>query len=182
MIRHSTSTTYCYTSTHSHVLTLVKIVYKSCWTSFLYLFSYRNNTIICSHLTWRIHYVSICNILSMNRTSSFYHWKLLSIQVLIRIGCESTWCRFLDKLLIILTSGQIWEFFLSLTKFFVIFLFIWINPFDLICASYFDFSTISSHVIRMFTILRKRISKSSSHTWLGQWSCILLLKQIFLFS
>lgn len=71
---------------------------------------------------------------------------------------------------------------MGFTKLFITFLLVWVNSFDLICTSNFDFCTVTSHVIWMFAVLWERIGKCSSYTWLSKWASILLLQHVLLLS
>ena len=62
------------------------------------------------------------------------------------------------------------------------FLFVRIDSFDLICAPYFNFSSMPSHIVGMLTVLTERIRECSSYTALSQRSSILLFKHVLLFS
>lgn len=57
-----------------------------------------------TRLIWIVEYVSISNILCMNTSPTLNHWKLLRIQILIRIGCKSSSNRLLLKLFVITSS------------------------------------------------------------------------------
>ena len=139
-------------------------------------------------LSWRPHYytlligiiqdIRICYVLSVNASTALNQWKLLGIQILIRVWSESA-----RRFLLIVTSiCQIGQFLLVFAKFVIVFLLVRINAFDLIGASYLYFCSVAAHVIWMFAILRKWIRKGCSHAWLSQWASVLLLQHVFLLS
>ena len=118
----------------------------------------------------------------MDTASTLDHWKLLSSKIFVGIRRKSTTRFTLFLNFIIPTGTQIRKFLCSFSKFFIIFLFIRIDAFDLIGASNFNFSSMTSHIVRMLAVLTQRIGKGCSDTALSQRSRILLFQHVFLFS
>jgi len=123
-----------------------------------------------------VHNIRVGHMLGVYASTSFDHWELLGVEVFIGVRGESTserlsWIRFL-----ITPSSQIWKLLLGFAEFVVLFFLIWIDPFDLVSRAHFDLGTMASHVIRVFTVLRKAICKRCSNTAMCQRSSVLLLE------
>jgi len=169
----------------TYVFTLVKIgVVNVLLHAFINLLSawshHTNATTGC--LISTVESIGICNILSMYATTTFYHWKLLCMEAIVWVRCESTtttWWFFI-KLFCVSTSSKIRKFLLGFSKLIITFFFIWINSFNLISASNLYFCTMSSHIIRVFAVLTQWVWECSSDTTLSKWTSILLFEHILL--
>ena len=127
--------------------------------------------------------IRVCDILCMYASSTLDHWQLLGIKVFVRVRGKTTSCmRLLIIIFIVPTRSKVGQLLLSFSKFFIVFLFVWVDAFYLICAPNFNFRSVAAHVIRVLTILTERIWKGCSDTALSQTSGVLLFKHVFLFA
>ena len=94
-----------------------------------------------------VHYVSVCDVLGVDAASTFDHWELLGIQILIRIRSKTSTHWFLLILLIIATSCQIWKLLLCFAKLFIMLFLVRIDALDLISTSDFNLCSMTAHVI-----------------------------------
>lgn len=123
-----------------------------------------------------VHNIRVGYMLGVYASTSFDHWELLGVEVFIGVRGKSTSKRLPRIRLLITPSCQIWKFLLGFAEFVILFLLIWINAFDLVSRAHFDLGTMASHVIRVFTVLRKAICKRCSNTAMSQRTGVLLLK------
>ena len=120
--------------------------------------------VICIHI---IQSICICYVLSMNASSTFDHWKLLSIEVFVWIWCKSSSMNLFVEYFVLSSRRQIRKLLLSFSKFFIVLFLIRVNAFDLICWSYLYLGSMSSHIFGMLTILTKRVWEGCSHATLS---------------
>ena len=128
--------------------------------------------------------ISIWYILGMDAAASLDHGQLLCVQILVWIRCEATHWLFGNLLSFILaaSSGQVRQLLLGFAELVVVLFLVWKDAFDLIRGPHIHFCAMAAHVIGVFTILRKCVSKISPHAGLGMGSGVLLFQHEFLLS